>query len=68
MEWLLDYNKSGIWALILLGILFVGIIFLFIRNEYYLIWKNDYYRDKDLLMKEESFRAKLFRMFLWKTY
>lgn len=64
MEWLLDYNKSGIWALILLGILFVGIIFLFIRNEYYLIWKNDYYRDKDLLMKEESFRAKLFRMFL----
>ena len=62
MEWLLDIDKSGYYVLASLIILFVGVVVMFIKKEYYKPWKEDYYRDKDLLMKKDKFLYRIFRM------
>ena len=64
VNWLLDYNQSGIYILIGIIIIFISVIGLFIYKEVYLTWKNDYYRDKDILMRPQTLKERIFRSFL----
>ena len=48
--------------LIILGFAFMTIVaFIYALQTHYLIWKNDYYRDKDLFMKKEKLLHRIFR-------
>ena len=67
MEWLLDYKQSGIYVLIALIIMFIGVILTFIIDVKYQRWKLDYYRDKDLLMRKEKLLYRIFREFNART-
>jgi|WetSurMetagenome_2_1015567.scaffolds.fasta_scaffold746777_1 hypothetical protein len=65
MNWLFpDLDAACIYLLVILGISFILLIFVFLYNESYKVWKDDYYRDKDLLMRKEKLIYRIYRMFL----
>jgi hypothetical protein len=65
MNWLFsDLDTACIYSLVMLGLLFIFLIFVFLYNESYKVWKDDYYRDKDLLMRREKLIYRFYRIFL----
>ena len=58
-------GRTGMIVFLILDILLlIGLIFLFIYNEHFKVWKNDYYRDRDLIMRKEKLIYKFYRMFI----
>jgi hypothetical protein len=58
-------RETGLIIMLIFNILcLVGLIFLFLYNGIYLDWKNDYYRDKDILMRPQTLKERIFRLFL----
>lgn len=76
MEWLLDINKSGIYVLIILCLIFIALIIYGIISTIRIYRpeendpsdelekenkNNDYYRDKDILMRPQTFKEFIYR-------